>query len=173
MSFHKSYNEYLDADYDRDFNLLYIEVNPTIRTGIVKSKKEVDGNKVSNLAIYNIETGDLTYFFEKGSKQNIRHYFFEVFYDEEKERMRLNKESRMIFNNKKIPKRPASDILFLVNEKENKEEVELWQSSKKGENKKLVKTFSKKMDWRIDVFNQKILFLYQLENEVRVEAIDW
>ncbi|MFK7936770.1 MAG: hypothetical protein AB8G22_24870 [Saprospiraceae bacterium] len=162
-----------DTEYDREFNLLYIKVNPTIKTGIVKSKTEVDIKTISNLAIYEIEKDNLIHFFEKGTKNKIVHYFYETCYNEKLERMDFNTQSYQIFNNQNIEKREKSDKLFMVTEKEQTNEYELWISSRSGINKQMVKRFQKELDWRIDVYNKKVLFIHKLENEIKVTSIDW
>jgi hypothetical protein len=162
-----------DTEYDREYNLLYVKVNPTIRTGIVKSKTEVDAKIISNLAIYDIEKNTLIHFFEKGTKNKIVYYFYETSYNEEFERMDFNTISPQIFNNQKIEKREKANKLFVITEKEQTNEYELWISSRLGTNKQMVKRFHKELDWRIDVYNQKMLFIHKLENEIKIEAIDW
>jgi hypothetical protein len=165
--------DFLRLDSDRDLNLLYVQINPTIRTGITRSKKEVKTNTISNLAIYEIGKDKLSYFFEKGSMNNIKYYFYETSYNEQLERMDFSMENHRIFNNKKIEKRELADKLFLVNENEESDELELWVASKLGADKKIVKVFSKNLDWRIDVYNKKVLFFHKIENGIKVESIDW
>jgi len=164
---------YLDTEYDRTFNLLYIKVNPTVKIGIVKSKTEVDTRILSNLAIYDIEKDHLNHFFEKGIKNKIIDYFYETGYNEKLNRMDFNTDSIQIFNNQNIEQREKTDVLFVVSESESTDEHQLWKSSRSGTDKQLIKTFHKKIHWRIDVFNQKILFIHHLENEVKVESFDW
>jgi len=55
----------LRIDNERDFNLIYVEINPTIRTGITRSKKEVKPDVISNLAIYETAKDSLTYFLRR------------------------------------------------------------------------------------------------------------
>ena len=166
-------DERIDPEYDREFNLLYIKVNPTLKTGIVKSKRHIDENILSNLAIYDIEKDNLIHFFEKEEQKTIMAYLYETSYNEKLEKMTFNRSSHNIFNNDKIPKREKSDKLFVITKKPGGEECEMWVSSRLGHDKKLIQTFPKNLDWKIDVFNKKVLFIYKLENEIRVESIDW
>ena len=76
-------------------------------------------------------------------------------------------------NNSRIEKRALADVLFVITEKPEMEEYEFWISNKLGMDKRLVKRFSKEIDWRIDVYNQKIFFLHPIENGVEVEAFSW
>lgn len=164
---------YEHSEYDRDYNLLYIKVNPTIQTGRNKTKTEVDYRTTSNLAIYDIGKDKLIHFFEKGSTNKIVYHIYETSYNETMEKMEFNKGNFKIFNNQKIEKRAKADKLFIVTEKPDNKEYELWVSSRLGNDKKMVKVFPKELDWRIDVYNMKIIFIYRLENEIKVEAIDW
>ena len=173
MSYQEINRDFFESSHERDFNLLYVEVNPTIKKGFTKSKKETQHHKISNLAIYNIETDQLAYFFRAGSINNIKYYFYEKSYNEDGKKIEFNELNYLLTNNTKIEKRDLVDILFVVTEIPETEEYELWVSSKKGTNKRLVKKFSKKIDWQIDVYNQKFLFLHKLENGVKIEAINW
>ena len=47
--------DFLRLDSDRDLNLLYVQINPTIRTGITRSKKEVKTNVAAHTILLNIE----------------------------------------------------------------------------------------------------------------------
>jgi len=165
--------DFFDLDYERDLNLLYVEINPTIKTGITKTKKQIQRNKISNLAIYEIEKNSLSYFFKEESKNDIKFYFYENFYNEKEEMIEFNRDSYHISNNNKIEKRALENKLFVINEKKEGDEYELWISSKLGTDKKLVKVFSKKVEWKIDVYNKKILFLSSTLNGISIESINW
>ncbi len=166
--------DYLNLECERDFNLLYLEINPTIRTGITKNKKNINSGIISNLAIYEVENDKLSYFFEEGSLNNIKYYIYETSYHEESQKINFNNEKYgLIINNNKIEKRKLADKLFIVNEKPGGNEYELWISSKLGQDKKRVNTFPKGLEWKIDVYNQKIFFIYKKENGVKIESIHW
>lgn len=166
-------NPFPRSAYDRTFNILYLNVNPTMKTGIMKSKSDFDEKTVTNLAIYDIGKNELSHFFEKGNTKKILHLFYETGYNEKQKKMDFNKEHFPIFNNEDIEERAKSDKLFIVAEGATGEECEFWVSTRLGENKKRIKTFPKELDWRIDVFNQKVLFIYRLEDEVKIDAYDW
>ena len=173
MSFIGGNNDFVEFSFEREFNLLYAQVNPTIRTGITKSKKQVQKNKISNLAIYEIGKEKLSYFFEEGSINNIKFYFYESTYNEKLERIDFNTENYVLSNNRKIEKRKLTDKLFVVTENEVGDEYKLWISSKLGTDKKMVKEFSKEIEWSIDVYNKKILFLHKVENGIKIESLNW
>ena len=154
-------------------NLLYIKVNPSVKSGIVKSKTEVDTSTISNLAIYDIEKDKLIHFFEKGSINNIIYYFYETSYNEEREKMMFNKDIPHITNNINIKQREKSDKLFVLNLVPDTEKYELWTSSRSGENIRMLHEFPKGLDWRIDIYNRKFIFIYRFPNEISVKAIDW
>jgi len=165
--------DFLDFSFERDFNILYAEIHPTIRTGIRKSRKETQKDKISNLAIYDIKNEKLSYFFEEGSNKNIKFYLYESSYNEEFEKIDFNTESYLLSNNMKIEKRELEDKLFVITEKDESEEFELWISSKLGLDKKLVRTIPKRTKWRIDVYNKKILILNKIENGIKIESLNW
>lgn len=52
--------DFVDFSYERDFNLLYAEIKT--KTGITKRRKEIQKDRISNLAIYEIEHEKLSYF---------------------------------------------------------------------------------------------------------------
>lgn len=72
------------------------------------------------------------------------------------ERIDFNTENYLLSNNEKIERRELTDKLFVVTEKVESNEYELWVSNKLGTNKKIVKIFPKTVEWRIDVYNKKI-----------------
>lgn len=174
MGSHEPFNPYSDTEYDRSFNLLYIKVNPTlVKSGIVKSKSATNTNVTSNLGIYDIGKDKLSHFFEINHDKVIIAIIYEKRYNEENKQFDFNVSSAMIFNNYDIEKREKADVLFVVAYIKSKEHFEFWKSSRNGENKVLVKTYEKERDWRIDVYNQKIIFIHKKKNEVEVEAFDW
>lgn len=87
--------------------------------------------------------------------------------------MNFNRTGRQIFNNQEIEKREKTDKLFVVNELTEKNQQELWVSTRAGKDKKMLQRFPIGTDWRIDVYNQKVLFIYRLDNAVKVESMDW
>jgi len=173
MSFKGNNNRHLDFSFERDFNLLYTQVNPVIKTGILKEKKEIQKNKVSNLAIYEIGSGKLIYFFEEGSINDIKHFFYENSYNEKLEKIDFNKEHYRLSNNVNIKNRKLANKLFVITEKSERKECELWISSKSGTNRRKINTFPEDTAWRIDVFNKKVLFVMERENKVEIESFDW
>ncbi len=165
-------NHISEINHDEQLNILYITVNPSSSTGLVRTKKEMNRNEISNLAIYNINTSTLSYLFDHQENKRILRFLFETGYNEVSESMGFNHHSSAILN-KDIKKREPSNTLFLVTEGKKKDSFEFWKASKTGDSKELVKTFGSKDDWKLDVLNKKILFITKQPNEVKVETFDW
>lgn len=170
--FSKGYDSYKGVENDPSSRLLYIKMNPTVKTGGFMSKSEVDQSIISNLAIYNVEKNELTYFFDSKEQKRISTFFYETEYHEESQRMYFN-TSINTCNNSKIAKRDCADTLFVCTENQDGNAFEFWKSSKDGANKELVKSFNDQVSWSIDPLNKKIIFIEQLTNAVKVEAFDW
>ena len=168
---------YANSDYDRDFNLLYIFVSPTEKqkSGIVKSRVDENSLLTTNLGIYDIGKDQLSHFFDIGTDKLIRRVYYERSYDAENKRMVFNVEDGHIFNNHEIEKREKFDVLFILAWNRKEEIFEFWRSSRLGEDKVLLQTYSEdeKVIPKIDVFNKKVLFIKKLENKVEVEAFEW
>ncbi len=162
----------LSGEYDRKLNLIYFKVNPTVRVGLSK-KIDTDDSLITNLAIFDIGKNHLTHFFEKGTANKILWYGYENAFNEKYHAMEFNTEIHRVFNNQNLEKRERADKLFVVRESQDGNTRELWISNRKGEDKRLVKSYPRKTDWWIDVHNQKVIFVFKLKNEVKVEAIDW
>jgi len=170
--FSKGYDAYKDVENDPSSRLLYIKMNPTTKTGGFMSKSEVDHSITANLAIYNVEKNELTYFFDPKEQKQISTFFYETEYHEENKRMYFN-ASINTCNNKEIAKRDCADKLFVCTENPEGNAFEFWKSSKNGSNKELLKSFNDQVSWSVDPLNKKIIFIEQLPNEVKVEAFDW
>lgn len=162
------------TEYDRDFNSIYIQINPTTtKSGIGMSKSVTNENFISNLAIYDINKGKLKHFFDKDDKRTVLNYFYEKSYHAIDKRMVFNTSSNRIENNFDLEKREKADKLFVFIKNVNTRVFELWTSTRLGEDKKLIKSYKERVDWKLDVYNQKIFCFEKLKNEVIVEAFDW
>lgn len=168
------YNPNVHTERDREFNSIYIQVNPTIvRSGMMSSKTVNKSDVVSNLAIFDIAKNELSYFLEKDNKRAILEYFYEVSYDEERKTILFNRNSRRLVNGHDLEKRKKGDKLLVFVENTFDKTFEIWTSSRLGKHKKLVKTYKERVDWELDVYNQKIFVYRKLKNEVEVEMFDW
>ncbi|MEO1413320.1 MAG: hypothetical protein AAFW73_25795 [Bacteroidota bacterium] len=159
--------------YDRTFNLLYLKIGPAAKTGILGTKYEADPRLVYNLGIYDIAADELRYFFAPGTERRILHLIYETEYNDKLRRMEFSESGTFLFNNYDLDPREQSDRLFVVAQPTKSEAGELWVSNRRGEAPKLVRTFDLKMDWRIDVYNQKLLFVEVQGAVAQVHAYDW
>lgn len=168
---------YADSDYDRDFNLLYVFVNPTeeVKSGFAKSRLDENPMLRTNLAIYDIETDRLAHFFEIGNGKLIHEIYYEKDYLPEKKKMLFNKEDRHIFNNYEIEERKKADVLLMLAWDRKLKQFEFWKSTRQGDKKEMLTSFTEeeKVVWQIDVFNKKVIFIRKLQNEVKVQSFDW
>ena len=159
-------------------NLLYITVNPSAG-GIRRSKTDLDKTRIIDIVIYNLNDHTLKYLFVDNSllddskKRSIVSIIFEQEYDRSNKMMSLNTHSANIINNQKIEKREPSEHLFILIESKKKGEFELWQSTKLGTALRLIKSFTENIEWRLDITNQKILFIQKKPYQVHVESFDW
>lgn len=162
------------TEYDRNFNSIYIKVNPTTtKSGIGMSKSVTNESLFSNLAIFDIDKNKLIHFFDKDDKRIILDFLYEKSYNKEHRQMMLNTHSSRIVNNVDLERRDAADKLFIFIQNVDTKIFEIWTSTRLGEDRKLLKSYRGKTDWKLDVYNQKLFFFQKLKNEVAVESIDW
>jgi len=161
-------------EWDRHYNLLFIEIHPFVRKqGLLKTKEGLDGNKVSNLGVYDINNETLNYLFTENDNKEILSYYFEKSYDKKNKRMEFSSHFSNLINNEKIKKRAISDRLFFITKGKEEKSFEFWKSEKSGNNKQKIKDFSIKDFWKIDVANKKILFFRKSSNRVHIDSFDW
>jgi len=162
-----------ETEIDSEFNFLYVTIHPTVNQGILMASAEMDKSITSNIGIYNLKDGTTSYLFDQNENKRILSFYFEKNYNEAHHRIDFNNSTSHIINNEKIDKRATMDRLFVVTEGNSKEELELWRFTKAGDSKQLVKTFSEKDAWKLDVVNQKILFIRKSPHKVQVDSFDW
>jgi len=167
------YNSIKGIEVEKNFNLMYVTVNPSISKGIVMAKSELDTQRITNLGIYNLNTSELTYLFKQGANQELRTLLFESCYDEDKKRIEFNNESNHLINNRSIANREISNLLFLVREGKKTGEFEFWKSTKDGQEKELIRTFNNDEIWRLDVKNRKLIFIEKLSDQLNVNEYEW
>ncbi len=172
---------------DKSSNLLFIEVNPDkiVKAKFGNEKKVLDTSACCNILIYNPTSNEQSYFFDPTDDRRIQYFLFETNYDKSEKLIQYNSyDSRgVVINNYKHEERqPANKLLIVATKKgvgKGREtekggiDLEFWRSTKKGENKELITTTPSYTDWRLDVKNQKILFIHRSINNIKVESFDW
>ncbi len=162
--------------YDRSLNLMYLPIykNQNRTGGFGSLKSEKTNHKISNLAIYDIDKDNANYLFPKGEDRVIINYYFEKEYNTEQECMTFNGTFGNSSNNYKIDKRDCVDKMIILTENNSKNHIDFWLSNKKGENPKLIKTYDKnEVSWKLDILNKKIFFIQQVNEEIRIDPIEW
>ncbi len=162
----------LTMTYEPLHHLYYIEVYPSSKSGgFGRPKSSLNTTTISNIAIYEVLENRTTYLFEEDPHRVILTYLFEIEYLKESQSIRLNQQAYYCINNQKIKPRVPSNKLWVV--VQNNTKLEFWQANKQGQNLKLVRTISEKTSWKVDILNQKIIFVQSLPNAVEIQAIDY
>lgn len=152
-------------------NYLYISV------GEVKNKKI--GSKIRNIALVNLNTNEVSYFFDTDFEENIKGIFFETGFNTEEGAVEFNlnqdsdKAGNLFKNNYQIPQRPLKDKICILSFHPKNNVYSFWFCDKSGQNLKRVKTIDYGMDWWFDVKNNKICFVRQVEDKINFESIEW
>ncbi|MDJ1483778.1 hypothetical protein QNI16_24980 [Cytophagaceae bacterium YF14B1] len=178
MSFKMGYTDFHSIEeYDRKLNIFYFSLNPLKKSkGLMGGKKEeeYDRSSLSNIAVYEINTGKTRYLFDTvHEEEEITHFLFESSYVEEGKRIEFNHSSSKIQNNSSIAQRDALDRLLICQSNKTKEINKLWSFRKNGEGKRLITEFGKDTEWRIDVFNQKIRVIKRHPTTVEIQDFEW
>ncbi len=163
--------------HERDQNLLYVQVfaeAETVNSGLFsKSKVAKAAPKLTNIAIYDIAKDTTTYLLPTDAQRQIYTFMFEQSFDTEKEQLIFHNEGNVINNEKLEASRLPKDKLLVIIRKEEKRQLEFWTSNKKGEQLQCVHTMPWNWLWRLDVLNNKFIFIKPLDNGVKIEALDW
>jgi hypothetical protein len=164
-------SQFNHIDVENNLNLLYVTVKPGTTKGFLGTKSEIDNNSVINLGVYDLSTDNLLYVFDQTEEQKIEAILFEVKYSRRDRRIEYNTHHTFHLINNVIPEEiPLSENIFIVREGANPEEKEFWTCTKRGADKKLIKTFRSEEIWKIDVKNRKVLFIKRAPNELLIES---
>jgi hypothetical protein len=166
--------------YESTYNYLYLQVHnlpkeTTTRSAFSRKKSSIAAPPINwtNIAIYDIATDSTRYLFDTNPDRKIKLFLFEQEYNAEQQKIIFNSNIGNIINNKELAVSSPKDKLLLVLEKTEQKSFEFWSSDKQGKNLQLVKTIDWNLTWKLDIQNNKILFIQPLPNAVHIEAIDW
>jgi hypothetical protein len=166
--------------YDSTYNYLYLQVHnlpkeTTNRTAFSRKKSSIAAPPINwtNVAIYDIVADDTRYLLETDPTRKIKLFLFEQEYHAEQQKMVFNNNIGNIINNKELPATAPKDKLLVVLENTEQKSFEFWSSDKQGKNLQLLKRIAWDLTWKLDIKNNKILFIQPLSNAVNIEAIDW
>jgi|GEM_PF-3196491 len=178
---------HITEEIERQFNLLYLSMHRSkSKKGLMSSYKDddFDYTRAFNIAILNIENNNTTYLFEQvKEEETISHLLYETGYEEEPISLSLphpgyqkigkkiifNRSSSKIINNENIEKRNPSNKLIVCQLDKSKSVQRIWRFNKHGQNKTLITEIDFKTEWRVDVFNQKILTFKRLIHNVEFD----
>ncbi|UZR93816.1 hypothetical protein [Chondrinema litorale] len=170
MSYTKFRDNNITEELDRQFNLFYLSLHRSKKSkGLISNKKELelDYNKVSNIAIYDIANDKTSYFFDKVEDDvEITHFLYEKSYCEEDQRITYNRISGKVKNITDIAKRELYNRVVICQLNETTLVKKLWSFKKNGEDKKLITEMDAATDWRIDAYNLKIITFKRYESKV-------
>jgi len=172
MHKHYAHTPFNHIDVENNLNLLYVTVKPEAATkGFLPSKSEVAKETAINLGVYDLSSESLHYVFDKNEKQKIEAILFEVKYSRKDRRIEYNNSfSHHLINNVITEEVALSENIFIVREGKTPEVKEFWTCTKRGKDKKLIKTFGSDMLWRIDVKNRKAIFIKRTPNNLTIES---
>lgn len=158
-SFYKE--DRVTEEHDRQFNLFYLSMHrPKKLKGLMSSKNEEDFDykKITNMAVFDMVNAKTTYLFKNVAKDEvITHFLYELYYRKKDGNMTFNRHSSKILNNSQIDERAPLNKLIVCQKSEETGKKKIWTFDKHGEHKTLITEIDKNTDWRIDVFNQKII----------------
>ena len=146
---------------DRQFNLLYLSIHRNKKSkGLISSKNEevLDLSKTYNFAVLDLQTDEVTYLFDEPSEEEtISHLLYETHFMDKERRVLFNRGSTKVINNESLEPREPADRLIVCQTNQSKDSYRIWTFTKKGQNKRLIAEADSDTEWRVDVFNQKLL----------------
>jgi len=163
-----SKQRHVKEEHERQFNLFYLSMHLP-KKGRLTSKNEdnLDFSKVVNMAIYDMSSQKTSYLFSEVSKTDIiTHFMYEEGYDSNLRKINYNSNSARILNNKDIAERKPHDKLVVCQKNEDSGKQKIWSFTKRGENKALITEIDSQTEWRMDVFNQKLITFKRTLNAV-------
>lgn len=153
------------GDVDPLQNRMYVEIAK------VKNARELDKGFTANIAIVDLRTNQITYLFEKGFTEQIESFYFETGVSPEGV-VSFNR-NYIARNNQRLKEEGIKDKLCICTFNPKTKIYSLWFCDKAGQNLKRVKSFSKEVDWWIDVKNSKVFLMRQVKDRLMVSSIRW
>lgn len=161
--------------YESSFNLLYIIKNYKFSTqNSALETKEQENSFFSNVFIWDINKQRKKILFsdELATELQVRHLIYELSYRDSLSEIVFN-NSNYLFNNTDIPFRHPKNLLLIETYHLTKEKVQLWLSSKQGDNLRMIAEFSLLSTWHLDVKNNCIRIVNQQNYDIDVVEILW
>jgi hypothetical protein len=165
-------------DLEPSYNLFYSSVDGFLTVYNRKGKPE-EYDITSNISIYDINTGKITYLFSDTLKERIEEFYFESYFDSSAKEMRFNldadryDEMNNSVGNSNLKGRAPSDRMFIVTASPFTHKRSLWMAHKNGTELTRVYEYSDDSSFYIDVKNKVIRFVKQVDQKIEVKDIKY
>lgn len=160
-------------DIEINYNLFYTSVDGDLSV-INKKGKEEKYYVTSNISIYDINTGKISYLFSDTLNEKICEFYFESYYDSLNKQIVFNQSNNdypmnNIIGNFNLKNRLPGDKIFIITYSYKSDKYSLWTAHKNGTQLTRVYEFSKEVNYFFDVKNMVIRFIRQAGKKIEIK----